>query len=480
MSTARLRERLRQIQLRTATPSDSVNKLSEHNDSDRGNNATASKTDGRLTKTAPVISTTATSENFVAPTASVSRPVTSSAITSGHMREGLPSHRPISVIESGPRFGDEKCVRDGERGRRINVECTPRLPHRKSSSCESVIRSSSDCQRPNSTVNGKHVLVNGRKYLLIDQLGKGGSSKVYQVLDVLLKKCQALKFVDLSEADSAVREAYLNEIKLLVDLKNSGCVVQLFDYELRGNHLYMVMEKGDTDLATFLNTRRNKIDHIFIRFYWSEMLKCVNAIHNKGVVHSDLKPANFLLVGGNLKLIDFGIASSIPSNRTSVTNYNQMGTLSYMPPEALADSEPHQGKVNRKSDVWSLGCILYNMVYGRTPYQHFTSIVQKINAIVNKPVEFDPIDDLELLDVMKKCLTKDPIKRASVEELQRHPYLKNEANFVDEAVPFMDESYLLRVAEDLRNSSPHTSACKLRWLMQKRGTGDSAMKMRSD
>ncbi|MFH4981274.1 hypothetical protein AB6A40_007983 [Gnathostoma spinigerum] len=178
--------------------------------------------------------------------------------------------------------------------------------------------------------------VNSKFYTVIDLLGKGGSSKVYQVLDETKKKCRALKCVDLSDADALTRQAYLNEIKLLMDLKDSGCVVVLLDHELRGDRLYIVMERGDTDLATFLKTRRQQIDDIFIRFYWSEMLKCVKAIHDKGIIHSDLKPANFLLIGGNLKLIDFGIASAIPSNKTSIIKDTQMGTLSYMAPEAIA------------------------------------------------------------------------------------------------------------------------------------------------
>uniref|UniRef100_A0A0M3IMQ9 Protein kinase domain-containing protein n=1 Tax=Ascaris lumbricoides TaxID=6252 RepID=A0A0M3IMQ9_ASCLU len=258
----------------------------------------------------------------------------------------------------------------------------------------------------------QHIFAN----VLQKKVGNGISFQVYQVLDETKKKCRAVKFVDLSEADNATKEAYLNEIKLLLELKDSG------------------------------------------------------------VVHSDLKPANFLLIGGNLKLIDFGIASSIPSNRTSIMKDSQMGTLSYMPPEALAGAEPQHGKevykVQKKSDVWSLGCILYNMVYGRTPYQHILSCAQKINAIISKPVEFDPIDDKELLDVMKKCLTKDPEKRATVEELQMHPYLRKDMESLDESAVFKDDSYLLKVAEDLRSCTPRTSARKLRYLMQKRCADD--------
>uniref|UniRef100_A0A915BW06 Protein kinase domain-containing protein n=1 Tax=Parascaris univalens TaxID=6257 RepID=A0A915BW06_PARUN len=490
MSTASIRERLREIRLRTTKSTDSTGRTG---DVDKENSVATLPTGTRFV-TAPLPRTNAVDENdamSVVPTPSMSRPSTTGDLASSRIQGRPHRHRPLSVVEyekDSTQGGKSSSQKQQERV--TNAEhATPSvlLSSQRREDHLPPSRSLSACDKRDSHLsssNGKHVLVNGRPYLLIDLLGKGGSSKVYQVLDETRKKCRAVKFVDLSEADSATKEAYLNEIKLLLELKDSGCVVQLFDYELRGSHLYMVMEKGDTDLATFLKTRRSKIDHIFIRFYWSEMLKCVHAIHSKGVVHSDLKPANFLLIGGNLKLIDFGIASSIPSNRTSIMKDSQMGTLSYMPPEALAGAEPQHGKevykVRKKWDVWSLGCILYNMVYGRTPYQHVVNCVQKINAIIHKPVEFGPIDDKELLDVMKKCLTKDPKKRAAVEELQMHPYLQKGMESLDESAVFKDDNYLLKVAEDLRSCTPRTSARKLRNLMQKRyadDDGNSTMKI---
>ncbi|VDM71530.1 unnamed protein product [Strongylus vulgaris] len=111
----------------------------------------------------------------------------------------------------------------------------------------------------------------------------------------------------------------------------------MIEYELREseNTLYVVMEKGDIDLATFLKTRRSEIDSTFVKYHWNEMLRCVKIIHDRKIVHSDLKPANFLLVKGRLKLIDFGIAAGIPSDMTAAVKESQMGTLSYMAPEVL-------------------------------------------------------------------------------------------------------------------------------------------------
>lgn len=108
------------------------------------------------------------------------------------------------------------------------------------------------------------------------------------------------------------------------------------------------MEKGDVDFSVFLRniTTESQLQRHIIICYWIEMLKCVREIHKNGIIHSDLKPSNFLLVGGRLKLIDFGIASQISGDMTSVIKNEQVGTFNYISPEALLDSResPTEGK----------------------------------------------------------------------------------------------------------------------------------------
>lgn len=154
------------------------------------------------------------------------------------------------------------------------------------------------------------------------------------------------------------------------------------------------------------------------------MLKAVDEIHSRDVVHSDLKPVNFITVSGKLKLIDFGIANAIQSDHTSVIKDTQIGTINYMAPEALdsrSELDPTGGKsgksfikFNCKADVWSLGCILYNLVYGKPPFGLLPNLMAKVRAITNSKyvIDFPPVDDKDLIDCMKVsfeasiCLTQ--------------------------------------------------------------------------
>merc|ERR550519_2869108 len=151
-------------------------------------------------------------------------------------------------------------------------------------------------------------------------LGKGGSSRVYEAFDEVKNTVVAIKRVDLSDADEAQTAGHLNEINMLVKLQAEDRIVKLHDHEKVDSEdlLYVIMEKGDTDLATLLKKYSNKkeIPPAMIKHYWTEMLHAVSVIHNSGIIHKDLKPANFLLVAGTLKLIDFGIASAVMSDKT--------------------------------------------------------------------------------------------------------------------------------------------------------------------
>ncbi|XP_078617697.1 dual specificity protein kinase TTK-like isoform X2 [Branchiostoma floridae x Branchiostoma japonicum] len=283
------------------------------------------------------------------------------------------------------------------------------------------------------------IYVKGKPFRILSIIGKGGSSKVYQVYDEK-GKVYALKLVNLEEADETTVQGYINEITHLSNLQHSPRVIKLYDFEVTEERIVLVMEKGSVDLATFLRNKKKQQGSIaddVLWFYWRHMLEAVDTIHRQGIVHSDLKPANFLFVDGDLKLIDFGIANAIQSDKTSVIKDQQVGTLNYMSPETIREYNPAQYrdgnskklfKINCRSDVWSLGCILYYMVYGKTPFQHIPNHFAKLQAIVdpNYEIQFPPIKNKLLLDMLKKCLIRDPYNRPSTADLLAHPYLNSE------------------------------------------------------
>ncbi len=103
-------------------------------------------------------------------------------------------------------------------------------------------------------------------------------------------------------------------------------IIVCSEYDDERKKLFVVMEKGDTDLAALFKSRNKNgtISEGMRMFYWEEMLQAVHVLHKEGIVHSDLKPPNFLLVAGHLKLIDFGIAKAIQPEHTSAVRESQV------------------------------------------------------------------------------------------------------------------------------------------------------------
>ncbi|KFQ41030.1 Dual specificity protein kinase TTK, partial [Mesitornis unicolor] len=284
---------------------------------------------------------------------------------------------------------------------------------------------------PASVPSHECLAIKGRVYTILKQIGSGGSSKVYQVLNEK-KQLYAVKYVNLEEADQQTVESYKNEIAHLSKLQqHSDKIIRLYGYEITDDYIYMVMECGNIDLNSWLKKKKT-IDPLERKSYWKNMLEAVHTIHEYGIIHSDLKPANFLIVDGMLKLIDFGIANQMQPDVTSIIKDSQVGTMNYMPPEAIRDMSSYgengksRSKISPKSDVWSLGCILYCMTYGRTPFQHITNPINKLHAIVDPSyeIEFPDIAEKDLQDVLKRCLIRNPKQRISVSELLIHPYVQ--------------------------------------------------------
>jgi len=269
--------------------------------------------------------------------------------------------------------------------------------------------------------------VNKTPYLKLTLLGKGGSSKVYRVLSPD-KSIYALKQVDIADIDSILLNQYTEEIKLLEKLKSFPSIISLKDKEITPKSINIVLECGEIDLAGILSRYKDGLlNHMnYLRLYWQQILEAVYVIHQERIVHGDLKPQNFVLVKGSLKLIDFGIAKAIHGNTTNIERENITGTLNYLAPETLQSTKNGTSKSGRAADVWSLGCILYQMVYSKPPLlkEGIVSSIRIIAWLSNNAQKIslpNPLPPSPIGDIILSCLQRDPKNRPSVSTLLQQP-----------------------------------------------------------
>lgn len=245
------------------------------------------------------------------------------------------------------------------------------------------------------------------RYQVLDELGRGGSSRVYKAFDTHIERIVAIK--EISAVSRTARRA-LREAKT-TSLLNHPNIVTLYDFQESEGTYYLIMEyvEGLT-LGEILAEGGSLIvdQSLAIAIQVALALECA---HLNEVIHRDIKPDNLMLIGdGRIKVMDFGIARLKSGPASSITREGEIvGTLAYMSPEQV------EGRyVDETTDVFSLGAVLYQMLTGASPFAAETpaAVIFKIlHSTPRAPSELNPEVPPELDDVVLKALDRDPDER---------------------------------------------------------------------
>eukprot|EP00798_Chlamydomonas_sp_ICE-L_P027241 gene27241-2496_t len=242
---------------------------------------------------------------------------------------------------------------------------------------------------------------------------------------------------------------YANEIEVMTELDHEN-VVKLYEViaSREQNKLMMVMEyvEGGSVLEGDDPYYKDPIPEATAGEYFTDIVQGLEYLHFNGVVHGDLKPDNLLItMNAKVKISDFGSARWLESEDTLLIR--SLGTPAFMSPEMCA-SKPFNGFLG---DVWALGVCLYMFVYGSPPFGSAEASAHNIyRAILNDDVKLLPTNKLKqpisspLRDLLSRVLQKNPLKRATLEEVMKHPWVsmarKPEVDSVQRVVDLVRKS----------------------------------------
>ena len=254
------------------------------------------------------------------------------------------------------------------------------------------------------------------KYRIIRRLGRGGMGVVYEAEDMRLERRVALKFLPPGlMADPTSRERFIHEARTASSLDHPNiCTIHEID-ETEDGGLYIVMACYPGESLKERLTRGDLEPAEAIRIA-AEVAEGLGKAHEHGIIHRDIKPANIMVpAGGPAKIVDFGLAKLAGEARLTLAG-TTVGTVAYMSPE-----QARGDNIDARTDVWSLGVVLYEMVAGALPFDRPTERAV-LNAIVHdepRPVkELRPGFPAEVQGVIRKALAKDPARRyASAAEM---------------------------------------------------------------
>jgi serine/threonine protein kinase len=256
-------------------------------------------------------------------------------------------------------------------------------------------------------------LLSGR-YRIDSLLARGSMGEVYIAYDQELERQIAIKTLPLTQSDSEqLKERFQLQARAAARIGHPG-IVETYDRGTEGDLPFVVMERLEGQNLRDRIRECHPLDMGFIVRVGIELTRAVRAAHKKGVIHRDLKPSNvFLAVSGDqsdvVKVLDFGVAKVF--NAKVLTQTGQViGTPTYMAPEQLQNSK----QVDGRADIYSIGCILYEMLTGRPPFEAASGIELVMKVKNDRP---EPVARLRndvpapLIAVVERAMSKDHRQR---------------------------------------------------------------------
>lgn len=246
-------------------------------------------------------------------------------------------------------------------------------------------------------------------------IGKGSFSKVYKGFDTKNDEIVAIKIIDKIGLRETIVDKIHSEILLMANIKHAN-IINIKNFIQDDDHFYIIMEYcSGGDLSELL--RKGKLTEKIAQEYMKQLASALSLLKSKNIVHRDLKPSNIILTGDQktIKLIDFNFARELRDHELTNT---LCGTPMYMSPEMIEKKD-----YSIKSDLWSVGVILYEMVYGQTPYHSAQNIIDLIDKIKNTPIKYTTRVSKDINMLIQRLLVVNVKNRMSWDEFFNYYWL---------------------------------------------------------
>ena len=259
------------------------------------------------------------------------------------------------------------------------------------------------------------------RYEILELIGSGGMANVYKARCHRLNRLVAIKILKSDLADNAdFRRRFHDESQAVAQLSHAN-LVSVYDVSTNPDREYIVMELIDGITLKQYMERRGRMDWRESLHFITQIMRGLSHAHSRGIIHRDIKPQNIMVLrDGSVKVADFGIACL--ANQGQTLTQEALGSVHYISPE-----QARGDRIDARSDIYSAGVVLYEMLTGRLPFEGDSAVsvaIQHLSSVPLAPRDIDPSIPEPLELICMKAMNSDPNKRyasadAMIEDLEK-------------------------------------------------------------